>query len=366
VDVNIGRLQTPGRSTDATRVIVCCPGMELTLSVALATYNGACYLRPQLESLAAQTRPPSELLVSDDCSADDTLAIAEEFARFAPFPVTIRKNTKNIGFRANFMLAASQCKSDLIAFCDQDDVWYPEKLAKIVQCFAADDRALLVYHNADIVDEQLRPLGRLHAIMRSENITFPPLSLAPRVVSLGFTQTIRRPLLAFNPYWGVSLEDGPVGRPQPMAHDRWFFFLAGALGRIIFCPLPLVAYRQHGANLYGRLRSESFGEKMRSVFVNHSERYKWLALVADTRADVLASASALSGTNPLFASVDHAISKYRAFANLWRLRAAACGASRFSERVAALRKLIAAAGSSDTSWGLGYKSLLKDIFAVLL
>src|SRR5690348_8403095 len=96
---------------------------SLSISVAMATYNGARYIREQLDDLAAQTRLPAEVVVCDDESSDGTVAILEHFAASAPFPVHIHRNSERLGYRANFMKCASLCSSDLVAFCDQDDRW---------------------------------------------------------------------------------------------------------------------------------------------------------------------------------------------------------------------------------------------------
>src|SRR4051812_16300560 len=99
------------------------------ISIALATYNGEKYLSAQLESLALQTRLPAELVVCDDCSTDRTIDIIDEFIARAPFPVRVARNESRLGFVNNFMRAAQGCRADLIAFCDQDDIWEPNKLA---------------------------------------------------------------------------------------------------------------------------------------------------------------------------------------------------------------------------------------------
>src|SRR5882757_11091931 len=110
-----------------------------TISIAMATYNGGKYIRQQLDSFAAQTMLPSELIVTDDGSSDNTLEIIAEFVATAPFPVRVERNEKNLGYRANFMKAASLCKGDLISFSDQDDIWLPQKLEKCAAPFANDD-----------------------------------------------------------------------------------------------------------------------------------------------------------------------------------------------------------------------------------
>ena len=126
----------------------------MNISIAMATYNGAKFLREQLDSIAAQTLPPYELVICDDGSTDSTLAIAREFAKEVNFPVRIYLNEHNLGFADNFLKAASLCEGDWIAFSDQDDVWLPHKLATVSRRF--NDGVLLVLHSSDLVDASLK------------------------------------------------------------------------------------------------------------------------------------------------------------------------------------------------------------------
>jgi glycosyltransferase involved in cell wall biosynthesis len=73
----------------------------MRFSIALATFNGDKFLRRQLVSLAEQTLMPAELVVTDDGSRDDTLAILEKFSKTAPFPVHVHHNEERLGYRAN-------------------------------------------------------------------------------------------------------------------------------------------------------------------------------------------------------------------------------------------------------------------------
>lgn len=218
-----------------------------SVSIALATYNGARYIAEQLESLAQQTVLPDELVVSDDASSDETLSIVATFATEAPFPVRIEKNAERLGYRANFMKAAHLCKSDLIAFCDQDDVWLPLKLAACLATFE-HKQVLLTYHNATVVTETLEPVGSL------DNRAPPyalndPQSIEPWKFGLGFTLMFRSILLTFAHYWPHSTDFS--GPNNPEAHDQWLFFLASCLGTIGYVKEPLVLYRQHSCNAYG-------------------------------------------------------------------------------------------------------------------
>ena len=107
---------------------------RLSLSVALASYNGERYIAEQLDSIARQTRLPDELIISDDASTDSTPAIVHEFAQRVPFPVRFLQHER-LGSTGNFELAIAACQGDIIFLCDQDDVWYPNKIEVIEAVF---------------------------------------------------------------------------------------------------------------------------------------------------------------------------------------------------------------------------------------
>src|SRR5664280_13480 len=115
---------------------------SVNISIAMATYNGERFIREQLDSLARQTYLPCELIVSDDGSTDRTLEIVEDFAKSAPFSVRAYRNEQNLGYADNFLKAASLCDGEWIAFCDQDDVWFDNKLARVRQCFDVENAVL--------------------------------------------------------------------------------------------------------------------------------------------------------------------------------------------------------------------------------
>src|SRR6266436_7212118 len=102
---------------------------DYRISVAMCTYNGARFLPRQLESIATQTRLPDELVVCDDGSSDESVAIVRWFANSAPFTVRLEINERNLGSTKNFGKAIGLCEGDIIALADQDDVWKPLKLA---------------------------------------------------------------------------------------------------------------------------------------------------------------------------------------------------------------------------------------------
>jgi glycosyltransferase involved in cell wall biosynthesis len=219
----------------------------LRISVVLCTCNGQPHLPRQLRSLADQERPPDELLIFDDCSTDATPDIARHFASTAPFPVRFQVNPVRLGATQNFQSAIAAAAGDIIAPCDQDDVWYPEKLARISETFAATG-ADLVFSDADLVDAALRPLGR-------------------RLwQSIGFTPAEQRRaagaklwplLLRFNAVTGAAMAFKSTWRdlllpiPDGWSHDGWIGLLLSMLGNCRWIDEPLWCYRRHPTQQIG-------------------------------------------------------------------------------------------------------------------
>ena len=236
-------------------------------SVVMATYNGAAFVEAQLRSLLAQSVPPAELVVADDRSADGTLAIVEAALARAPFPVRVARNAERKGYRRNFVEAASRAEAPLVAFCDQDDVWRPDKIARM-EAALADPGVMLAYHNASIMDHGRAGGGRLYGpgggTRRSESALADPWSF-----SLGFTQVFRRELTVHAPLQALS-RDFLFPR-EPLAHDQWFFFLAASFGRVAFVDEDLVAYRQHAANVFSAVdRGRARGLGVFRATLDHS------------------------------------------------------------------------------------------------
>jgi glycosyltransferase involved in cell wall biosynthesis len=219
----------------------------MTTSVVMTTYNGEKYLQRQLESIAQQSSQPLELIVRDDASKDATVEILRKFQSTVAFEVVVQVNEKNVGFRENFMEAIRQARGEIIAFCDQDDIWHTEKLEKIERRFAASDQPCLVRHNAALIDGEGKNVGVLFSDADLE-VTVPA-HYVPWSTPQGLTMAIHRRMLGFVDLWKYSLDDHfPEER---MAHDRYFYFLATCFGVTAYLPELLASYRIHQANVLG-------------------------------------------------------------------------------------------------------------------
>jgi glycosyltransferase involved in cell wall biosynthesis len=218
------------------------------ISVALCTYNGERFLAQQLASIAAQTRPPDELVVRDDGSADGTAELVRRFADAAPFPVHLAVHPTTVGSTANFATAIAACRGEVICLADQDDVWVPHKLEIIEKLFQENPAAGLVFSDADMVDADLRPLGhRLFDSIRFGRTererfraggAFPLLLRRDRVcgATMGFRSNWRELIL-------------PI--PGEWVHDAWIALLIAAAAPCLVSDEPLIRYRQHGGQQIG-------------------------------------------------------------------------------------------------------------------
>jgi glycosyltransferase involved in cell wall biosynthesis len=325
-----------------------------SVSVAMATFNGARYIRQQLDSLAAQTHLPSELVVTDDGSTDDTLKILEDFASRSLFRVLIHRNEARLGYRANFLHATTLCKSDLIAFSDQDDIWDRRKIEKCIPLFDNPD-VLLAYHNALIITAEGRTVRSLDDWV-VPNLINPPMSLGPWPFVKGFTQIFRRSVPLLPELWEMSVDWNAQKR---MAHDQWFFFLSSALGSIAYVNEPLVHYRQHDANIVGAREREHFRGIARSSFLNPSNRYAHLANCAYQCADILDTAKK-KWIGSWHDRASFAVTTYRQLAQFYTDRKTLYTAPETSRRLKAFISILYSGGYGNDRYKLGRKSLAKD------
>jgi glycosyltransferase involved in cell wall biosynthesis len=115
--------------------------MKPPISVVLCTYNGAKYIEAQLASILAQTYAVAEIIVVDDVSSDDTMAVVERAAA-RDSRISLSQNTFNIGFTSNFESALQMARHDYIAISDQDDIWHLQKIEKMMAAFTTDAAAI--------------------------------------------------------------------------------------------------------------------------------------------------------------------------------------------------------------------------------
>ncbi|AVQ82216.1 MULTISPECIES: glycosyltransferase family 2 protein [unclassified Variovorax] len=247
--------------------------MTPDISVALCTRNGARYLPAQIRSICTQEPLPREIIVSDDGSSDDTLAVVRDTIALCGvadrIALRVFSNTPPLGVTRNFEQAVRACSHALIVLCDQDDVWHPGRLARMAAQFEARPDLLLLHTDARLVDADLQPLGstlfhalevqpaELEAISRGDAFSV----LLRRNLVTGATTMFRRTLLdaalPFAPEW---------------VHDEWLAAIAAATGRMDVLPEPTIDYRQHASNQIGARRL-TLSEKIAKAFAERGDKH---------------------------------------------------------------------------------------------
>ncbi|MDH4016270.1 MAG: glycosyltransferase [Actinomycetota bacterium] len=224
-------------------------GGRTTVSVALASFNGARFIDEQLASLAAQTRPPDQLVVSDDASDDDTCERVERFGESVPFEVQLVRNSERARTTMNFERAISRCDRDIVFFSDQDDVWRPEKIERMVAHFDAHPGTGGLFCNGGVVDDDRRPLG--YDLWRSQG--FHPGE--QRMVHRGDAALVfLRHVVAAGNTFAFRGRYLPLLLPFPRlrsVHDAWVAFMVAAVSDFDIMDEDLVEYRLHEENQFG-------------------------------------------------------------------------------------------------------------------
>jgi len=333
--------------------------VPLTISVAAATFNGVRYLREQLESLARQTLLPYELVASDDASKDGTLSALHSFAASAPFPVRVLHNSHQLGFRDNFLNSARACTGDLIAFCDQDDVWLPKKLERCVEAFN-DSNVVLAVHSSTIIDASGLPSGGVGHDIRYDsvrNLTGDDLWLAG---ACGHAMVFRRELLS-----AIPADPGLV--EVCGGHDEWIWVAAGAFGAVAFISEPLVMFRRHGRNVTQAVELRSLRNRIRQSMRTGAPEFLASAMLHERRE--AATRNFIPGAPPRLGTRLHIWADGHASrARALRQRAMLCD-KRFARRKRAalcINLLSAGLYRPGFAGGTGLMTALRDLLRIAL
>jgi len=323
------------------------------VSVAMATYNGESFLPEQLESIAKQTQCPAELVVADDGSTDGTVALVREFAARAPFPVKLLLGVTRLDYRLNFRRAAQHCSGAIIAFCDQDDVWQPDKLERMTPLFH-DPAVLLAYHNAIVSSASGTRI--LHSA-QEEEAALSELPLVPFKSPNGLLMLFRAELRRFDDLWDMTIDqnEGNV----VLAHDQWYFFLARALGSVRFIDEPLVLYRQHENNTLGTSTNISAGQRIARRLVHFGTSDEWAARSALSRAGVLR----IINNRESIERLSKLAELYELLAARRRRRAAIYCRHTALARGTALLRCLAAGDYRGGAWAFQPTSFVRDIWS---
>ncbi len=226
------------------------------VSVVLASYNGERFLREQLESILQQTYKNLEIIAVDDFSTDSSAEILMEFAR-RDQRIRFFRNESNLGYTANFERGLRLAKGDFIAPCDQDDLWFPGKIARLLEAMGGTGNTIiegispgeggaagtgpeLVFADSELIDAAGRSLG----VRLSDRKQMPgfddPLTYAIGGSAPGHGMLFRRELL-----------QRCLPFPPHIPFDYWLGYIATCRQPLVYLDEVLVLYRQHSNNVFG-------------------------------------------------------------------------------------------------------------------
>ena len=226
-----------------------------TLSIALCTYNGSKFLREQLQSLADQTLQPFEVVITDDCSTDDTISIIQEFSNLLNIKVFINESPLKV--TKNFEKAISLCSGDIILMCDQDDIWHTDKLAKVNLYFQENPSQWAVFCDADLVDELGESLGKnFWSVVRFQQPQIQQFKGGRAVEILLAGNRSAGCMMAFRRELIKNIVPFPTHIPL-MIHDNWITIVAAMLDKIGLVEEKLNSYRQHSFQQIGTHAKEA-------------------------------------------------------------------------------------------------------------
>ncbi|QQL49414.1 glycosyltransferase family 2 protein [Mucilaginibacter ginkgonis] len=197
----------------------------------MSTYNGARFLREQIDSVLGQTYRYIELVITDDGSTDGTIDIINDYVK-GDTRVKLYQNPQNLGFVRNFEKAIYLCTGDYIALCDQDDIWEPDKLQQLVNNIGDN---ILIYHDSQLFNEE----GLMVKVSDVFNMYEGDSPLA-----LLFYNCLSGHAFMFDKKLATYLkQNGPFD--PAFYHDWWIAFVAASYGSIKYLDKVLVQYRQH-------------------------------------------------------------------------------------------------------------------------
>jgi glycosyltransferase involved in cell wall biosynthesis len=224
------------------------------VSIGLCTYNGAVYIRKQLQSIQRQTVQPDELVVCDDGSSDPTREIVADFSQSVGFKVRLVCNHTRLGVVRNFEQALRLCRGEHIALADQDDIWEAHRLEISLRAMRRIERQkggcepVLVHNDMSIINIRDEVIDQSYFRRRGFRHGHPlPLKeLVLQNYVTGCSVLVNRPLLQLAlPFpEGISI------------HDWWLALIAASAGTLITLRDPTVRYRSHDQNVLGVKRIE--------------------------------------------------------------------------------------------------------------
>lgn len=219
------------------------------VTIVLSTYNGDNFIKEQLDSLIVQTYSNVKILIRDDGSTDETLTILDKYEKNNEHVEVIRG--ENIGVVSSFLqlVKFTRGNTDYISFCDQDDVWEPDKVSRAISVLERfnSNVPLLYCGRVEIVDKKLqhKRFGGVPSKKPSVN------NAIVENISMGCTSVINKAAIK------LIARDGVHFACLAM-HDWWIYLIVSAFGTVVYDNQPKIKHRQHDNNVVGSLAGIKF------------------------------------------------------------------------------------------------------------
>lgn len=205
------------------------------ISVCMASFNGSKYIEKQLESILIQLGPLDEVVIVDDASKDDT---AYKIKNFYDPRIRLIENDLNVGVVSSFEKSLSLALGDFIFLSDQDDIWLPNKVSKMMDVFCRNSEVTLCLSDALIIDD----IGNVKANTYFEQRGLFKHSVLSNIVKnkfLGCSIAFKKSMIC---------HILPIPNKIP-AHDMWVGLINEIYGKSAFINEPLFQYRRHSENV---------------------------------------------------------------------------------------------------------------------
>lgn len=215
----------------------------------MSTYNGERYLDEQIQSIINQTYSNWVLYIRDDGSKDKTPQIINKYANKYPNIVFFNQGKiKNVGVVKSFMDLLEHTSADYYMFSDQDDVWLKDHVSDIVNSLKQNEPGpVCVFTDLEIVNQELEPIRRMNG-----NNVWTDFRL------LLFTNCITGCAMALNDELKRLVKFDEIDYRYVFMHDWWIGLLAAAFGKLVYLNKATILYRQHGDNVVGENKKNTF------------------------------------------------------------------------------------------------------------
>ena len=328
----------------------------MKISVIIAAYHGEKYIAEQLMSLFHQTLVPDEILIGDDSGDEKTIDEIDRVRKEYSGDLRVIRNPSRLGIIGNYKNLAQQTRGDLIYFCDQDDVWLPQKIEKLAGALEAHPDKMAAVCNSETTDKDLNPRHQLfvertpafyeftHRLEQGTWDSFKDIFMQ-KYIFPAHNMVMKKAMLDL---FTAVPEDYGKSR---LYHDVWLARITSLAGKLYYLDEILTHYRLHETNSNGFEAPQQESLSQILAFFSHSTAEIGITAL---QLDHIYQVAAQERHRELFASEN--LEQLRRFADFFRKRAVLHTRSRFFRPAAA-----ASLWSDYFRYGMGFRSLVRDL-----